>query len=144
MSIPLELITMGASAMMTGVMTIWAMKLKAQRQQQQALIERATLQDEIFSRAREFKGSKEFHFTRRLIAISCVAAIIILPKILPLFGIDVTIGWTQIESGFWFWSDDETVVKWKTMSGLVLTPLDTHVVSSIIGMYFGNSMVRNV
>ena len=144
MSIPLELITMGASAMMTGVMTIWAMKLKAQRQQQQALIERATLQDEIFSRAREFKGSKEFHFTRRLIALSCVGAIVILPKVLPLFGIDVTIGWTQVESGFWFWSDDETVVKWKTMTGLVLTPLDTHVVSSIIGMYFGNSMVKNV
>ena len=143
MSIPLELLTMGASALSTGLLTIWAQSMKAKAQQQQALIERVSLQDEIFTKAREFKGTKEFQFTKRLIALSCVGAIIILPKILPLFGIDVTVGWTEIESGFWFWSDDTTEVKWKTMSGLVLTPLDTHVVSSIIGMYFGNSIARN-
>lgn len=143
MSIPLELLSMGASAVLSGAMSLWAQHLKAKAQAHRQLIAQATLHDEIFTRAREFKGSKGFAFTRRIIALSTVAAVIILPKILPLFGIDVTVGWTQIESGFWFWSDDETKVVWKTMSGLVLTPLDTHVVSSIIGMYFGASVVKN-
>jgi hypothetical protein len=31
---------------------------------------------------------------------------------------------------------------WKPLEGLVITPLDTHVVSSIIGLYFGGSLVR--
>ena len=143
MSIPLELLSMGASAVLSGVMTLWSQKLKADREHHKALIERATLQDEIFTKAREFKGSQGFQFTRRIIALSCVAAIVILPKILPLFGMAVTVGWTEVQSGFWFWSDDETKVVWKTMQGLVLTPLDTHIVSSIIGMYFGSSMVKN-
>ena len=143
MSIPLELVSMGASALLSGVLTIWAQSIKAKAEANKALIKRVTLQDEIFSRAREFKGSKPFQFTRRLIALSCVGAIVILPKILPLFGIDVTVGYTEVESGFWFWSDDETKVVWHTVRGLAITPLDTHTVSSIIGMYFGTSMVKN-
>ena len=143
MSIPLELLTMGASALSTGILTIWSQSLKAKQQAHVALIERGNLQNEIFSRAREFKGTKSFQFTKRLIALSCVGAIIIMPKVLPIFGIETTIGWTQIESGFWFWSDDETKVVWHTVKGLALTPLDTHVVSSIIGMYFGASVVKN-
>ena len=143
MSIPLELLSMGASAVLSGVMTIWGQSLKAKAQQQQALIERVTMQDEIFTKAREYKGSKGFEFTRRLIALSTVGAILILPKVLGLFDIDITVGWTEVQSGFWFWSDDETKVVWHTAKGIVLTPLDTHVVSSIIGMYFGSSMVKN-
>ena len=150
MGIPLELLSMLGSALFSGLMTIWGMKLKHAAQTQKALIDRATLQGDLFTQAREYKGSSEFHFTRRTIAILSVLAILILPKILgfiaPIFEWDIAItyGWTQVESGFWFWSDDETVVKWKAVEGLVITPLDTHVVSSIIGMYFGNSVVRNV
>jgi len=29
------------------------------------------------------------------------------------------------------------------MKGLVITPLDTHLVSAITGLYFGASMVKN-
>ena len=144
MSIPLELLSMGASALLSGVMTIWAQSLKAKQQQHQALIDRATLQDEIFSRAREFKGTKAFQFTRRTIALSIVGAVVILPKVLPLLGIPVTVGWTEVQSGFWFWSDDETKVVWHTVTGLALTPWDNHLVASIIGFYFGNSVVKNV
>ncbi len=143
MSIPLELLSMGGSAILSGVMTIWGQSLKAKAEAHKALIDRATLQDEIFTKAREYKGTQGFQFTRRTIALSCVGAIVILPKILPLFGIPVTVGWTEIETGFWFWTEDETKVVWKTMQGMVLTPLDTHIVSSIIGMYFGASMVKN-
>lgn len=143
MDIPLELLSMIGSAMLSGVLTIWSQKLKAQQQQHDMLIARSKLQSDIIQKAREYKGSKGFEFTRRTIALACVASIVVLPKVAALFGYDVTVGWSQIESGFWFWSDDETVVKWHTAKGFVLTPWDTHFVSSIIGFYFGNSVVKN-
>jgi len=143
-SIPLELLSMGASAVLSGVMTVWSQSLKDKAQAHQSLIERATLQNEIFTKAREFKGSKSFQFTRRIIALSLVGAIVILPKVLPLVGIPVTIGWTEVESGFWFWSDDKTNVVWHTVEGLALTPWDNHLVASVIGFYFGSSVVKNV
>lgn len=144
MSIPLELLTMGASGILSGVMTMWSQHLKAKAQAHLALIEKASLQNEIFSRAREFKGSKSYQFTRRIIALSIVGAVVILPKLLPLIGIDVTVGWTEVVSGFWWWSDDTTVIKWHTVQGLALTPWDNHLVASVIGFYFGNSVVKNV
>lgn len=144
MSLPLELLSMGASAILSGVMTLWAMSIKAKAQQHQALIASATLQSKIRSRARNYKGSKSYEFTRRIIALSVVGAIIILPKVLPLLGIDVTVGWTEVVTGFWFWSDDVTQLKWQTITGLAVTPWDNHLVAAIIGFYFGNSVVKNV
>jgi hypothetical protein len=35
------------------------------------------------------------------------------------------------------------VVEWKQLKGLVITPLDTHLVSAIVGLYFGASIVKN-
>ena len=150
MAIPLELLSLGGSAVLSGIMTIWGMKVKAQQQQQDALIQSSTTAAKIKASAREFKGTKSFQFTRRFIALSAVLSILVLPKVVsmigPFFGVDVpiTYGWTHVESGFWFWSDDITKLTWETATGIVITPLDTHVVSSIIGMYFGSSMVKNV
>lgn len=149
MPLSMELITMLGSALFSGLMTMWSMKLKAKAQEQKALIERATLENDIFTRAREYKGNKGFQFTRRTIALLCIFSIIVLPLVMagiaPIFGWDITVnyGYTAIESGFWFWSDDETVVKWVAVSGLTITPMHSQIVSSIIGMYFGNSVVKN-
>lgn len=143
MDLPLELLSMGVSAVFSGVLTIWSQSIKAKQAQHTMLLGRAKLQQEIYQKAREFQGSQGFQFTRRTIALSCVFAIVILPKLLALVGIPVTIGWTQVESGFWFWSEDETKVVWRTVEGLALTPWDTHLVATIIGFYFGNSIVKN-
>ena len=150
MGIPLELLSMLGSTILGGVMTIWSMKLKSKVQEHSMLIDRATTQAGITRRARNYKGNKDYQFTRRTIALSCIFAILILPKIMgflaPIFGWDVAItyGWTHVTSGFWFWSEDVTKITWETVQGgVVITPLDTHTVSSIIGLYFGNSIVKN-
>ena len=36
------------------------------------------------------------------------------------------------------------VFEWITFQGLVITQLDTNLVSAIIGMYFGGSLVRKI
>jgi hypothetical protein len=30
----------------------------------------------------------------------------------------------------------------KTFNGLIITPLDTHLMSAIVGLYFGGSLVK--
>ena len=55
----------------------------------------------------------------------------------------IYVGYTEaITNGWWIFSSSTDVTQWKPMVGLVITPLDTHVVSSIIGLYFGGSLVR--
>ena len=55
----------------------------------------------------------------------------------------IYVGYTEtVQQGFWIFASDTDMTQWKPLSGLVITPLDTHVVSSIIGLYFGGSLVR--
>jgi hypothetical protein len=72
-------------------------------------------------------------------------AIIVLPKLAPFIdpNLPIYVGYTEtIQEGWWIFATDVDMTQWKPMSGLVITPLDTHVVSSIIGLYFGGSLVR--
>jgi hypothetical protein len=74
-----------------------------------------------------------------VIALSAIFAIIVWPKFAPLLQVDVVVGWTEFHPGF-LWMEGKDVVEWKAMTGLVLTPLDTHLVSAIAGLYFGGSL----
>lgn len=149
MGIPLELLSMLGSALFSGLMSLWSMKIKGRLAEHKALMAKATRQAKNTDAARNYKGNFHFQFTRRIIALSCIFAIIVLPKVMgllaPIYGwdVDITYGWTHVETGFWWWSDDVTKLTWETAKGMVITPLDTHIVSSIIGLYFGASVVRN-
>jgi len=144
MAIPMELLSMGASTIIGGVLSIMAQKAKDKAQEQQALMTRAGFQSKQFDKAREVQDSFTKN-TRRWIALMCVMAIIVLPKLAPFIdpSLNVYVGYTEaVSSGFWIFSSSTDMTLWKPMEGLVITPLDTHVVSSIIGLYFGGSLVR--
>ena len=69
----------------------------------------------------------------------------LLPKLLPLLQPDVSVivGYLEFKPSFLFLPEKE-VMKWITLSSnsLVITPLDTNLVSAIIGLYFGGSLVK--
>ncbi len=140
MVLPLEVMTMAGGALLTGVLGIWKQKVEADKQK--ALIDRARNKQQaiIVKEAREY-DNKGFQWTRRIIAITAVFAIIVWPKFAPLFiptWMDVVVGWTQWSPGFLF-VEGSNEVMWKTMKGIVVTPFDTHFLSAIAGMYFGAS-----
>ena len=85
-----------------------------------------------------------FQWTRRIIALTAIFAIVVLPKLVAVFApdISVTVGYTQFKPGFLFFTQDVEIFKWITFEGLVITQLDTNLVSAIIGMYFGGSLVK--
>ena len=124
MGIPMELISMGASTVLGGILGIMAQASKDKAEQQKMLMTRADFQSKQFDKARNVTDQFTKN-TRRYIALMCVMAIIVLPKLAPFIdpNIDIFVGYTE-----------ETIK--------VITPLDTHVVSSIIGLYFGGSLVR--
>ena len=145
LGIPFELITMLGSGLLGGIMTLWGMKLKAELQRQDYMLKAAQLRNKAVDKARQV-NTPEFSFTRRTIAISAVLAIIVLPKLAALFFPDtpVLVGYTEFNPGFWFFTDGREVIKWQPAAGFVITPLDTHLVSAITGLYFGASIVRKV
>lgn len=142
MGFPFEIITLLGSTVLSGVLKMWSQSLKAKQTQQKMLIARAGVQIKSFKDAREYENTG-FAWTRRIIALTAVFAIVLLPKLIAVFypEITVTVGYTQFKPGLFFVPEKE-IMKWESLQGLVITPLDTNLVGAIIGMYFGGSLVK--
>ena len=132
------------SSLLGGFMTMWSQNMKAKQEAFQRAIDGLAAQSKATDEARRYEN-KGFQVTRRIIALSAIGAIIVWPKVVPVFWPDlpVIVGWTEWNPGFLFFSEGTEDTVWKSMKGLVLTPLDTHLVSAIVGLYFGASMVKN-
>ena len=143
MGFPFEIITMLGSTVLSSVLSIWAQSRKAKADEQKLLITRGEFEMKGIKAARDVKD-KGFQWTRRIIALTAVFAIVVLPKLVAVYYpmVDVTVGYTNWHPGFWFFKDGREVFEWITFQGLVITQLDTNLVSAIIGMYFGGSLVK--
>jgi succinylglutamate desuccinylase len=125
-------------------MTLWSQSQKAKQAAFDRAITGLAAQSEATDLARRYENTG-FQVTRRIIALSAVFAVIVWPKIVPVLFPDMTVivGYTQWNPGFLFFTEGSEAVTWQHMRGLVLTPLDTHLLSAIVGLYFGASMVKN-
>ena len=143
MGFPFEIVTMLASTVLGGVMSIWSESRKAKAEAQKLLITRGEFEMKARKAARDVKD-KGFQWTRRIIALTSVFAIVLLPKLVAVYypDVDVTVGYTNWNPGFWFLKPGREVFEWITFQGLVITQLDTNLVSAIIGMYFGGSLAK--
>ena len=126
--IPLELLTMGASAIIGAVLK--AMDRKADRDDR--LLEHVNA-DRQSNRA---IVNPQFQWTRRTIALTVTFAVMVLPKLAALAGYPVSYGTVQDTSYLWGLVG-HSVTAWYTIGGMPITPLDTHAFSAIIGLYFG-------
>jgi len=143
MGFPFEIITMLGSTLLSGLLSLWSQRMKAKQEEQKMLIARTEVQNSAISDARNY-DNKGFQFTRRIIALTAIFSIVLLPKLVPLFypEILVTVGYTNWKPGFLFFTDGQEIFEWVSFNGLVITQLDTNLVSAIIGMYFGGSLVK--
>ncbi|MDR1254853.1 MAG: hypothetical protein LBJ78_02355 [Puniceicoccales bacterium] len=85
---------------------------------------------------------KGIQLTRRMIALMAVFFVIAFPKLMALLHpeLPISVGYSQVSNGFLFFSSYEKI-QWTQLKGLVITPLDTHLLSAIIGLYFGSALV---
>ena len=145
MGFPFEIITMLGSTLLSSVLSIWSQSRKAKEEQQKLLITRGEFEMKAKKQSLDHGlKDKGFAWTRRIIALVSVFAIVVLPKIVAVFypDVDVTVGYTNWRPGFWFLVEAREKFEWITFQGLVITQLDTNLVSAIIGMYFGGSLVK--
>ena len=146
LGLPLELVTMLGSTVLGGVMSIWGQSIKAKESQQKMLMERANFNAQQVNTAREAgKTDSHFAWTRRLIALSAVFSIIVLPKMVAVWypEVSVIVGYTEVKGGFFGWLfGGQEAVQWRAAQGFVITPLDTHIVSAIVGLYFGAGFTK--
>ena len=140
--LPVEMITMLGSSVLGGVMTVWGQSIKAKQAEQKMLLARGKFQMESIEKARTY-DNKGFQWTRRIIALSAVFAIIVWPKMVPVFfDTSVWLTWTEFTRGFLFLIESKEIVMDREFFGVVITPLDTHLMSAIVGLYFGGSLVK--
>ena len=140
--LPVEMITMLGSSLLGGFMSIWGQSIKAKQAEQKMLLARGKFQMEEIDKARKYENTG-FQWTRRIIALSAVFAIIIWPKMVPVFfDTSVWLTWTEFSRGFLFLIEKKEIVMDKEFFGVVITPLDTHLMSAIVGLYFGGSLVK--
>ena len=140
--LPVEMITMLGSSLLGGFMSIWGQSIKAKQAEQKMLLARGKFQMEEIDKARQYENTG-FQWTRRIIALSAVFAIIIWPKMVPVFfDTSVWLTWTELSRGFLFLIEQKEIVMDKEFFGVVITPLDTHLMSAIVGLYFGGSLVK--
>ena len=145
MGFPFEIVTMLASTVLGGVMSIWAESRKAKAENEKLLITRGEFDMKARKQSIEAgQKDKGFAWTRRIIALSSVFAIVVFPKLVAVYYPDVlvTVGYTQWNPGFMFFTEGREIFEWITFEGLVITQLDTNLVSAIIGMYFGGSLAK--
>ena len=140
---PFEIITMLGSTLISSLLSLWSQRIKAKQDEQKMLLQRAEFQQQAVDAARNVENVG-FQWTRRIIALSSIFAIIIFPKLVAVYypEVDVTVGYTVFNPGFLFFTEGTEVFEWITFQGLVITQLDTNLVSAIIGMYFGGSLVK--
>ena len=77
--LPVEMITMLGSSLLGGFMSIWGQSIKAKQAEQKMLLARGKFQMESIEKARTY-DNKGFQWTRRIIALSAVFAIIVWPR----------------------------------------------------------------
>ena len=132
--LPVEMITMLGSSLLGGFMSIWGQSIKAKQDEQKMLLARGKFQMEEIDKARRY-DNKGFQWTRRIIALTAVFFIIAYPKIVPVFfDTSVFLTWTEFSRGFLFLVEKKEIVMDKEFFGVVITPLDTHLMSAIIGL----------
>ncbi len=133
------------STLLSSLLSIWSQSRKAKAEEQKLLITRGEFEMKVRKQSLNHGlKDKGFAWTRRIIALTAIFAIVLLPKLVAVFYpmVDVTVGYTNWQPGFWFFKEGREVFEWVTFQGLVITQLDTNLVSAIIGMYFGGSLVK--
>jgi len=138
--LPMEMITMILSVLGGAVMKMWSQSQSDKADQQKALIERFSASEETVQNARAYQNPNA-QWIRRFLVVSfmAMAGFILLA---PVLGFNTVVP-VEVTSGFKFLFLDftNTVTEWVTLEGMVTPEWLPHAIMSVVGMYFGQSIV---
>lgn len=138
--LPMEMITMIFSVLGGAVMKMWSQAQSDKADQQKALIQRFSASEDSVQAARNYQNPNA-QWIRRFLVVSfmAMAAFILTAPLLDL----PTVVPVEVTSGFKFLFLDftNTATEWITLEGMVTPEWLPHAIMSVVGMYFGQSIV---
>tara|TARA_R110000823_G_scaffold249600_2_gene372927 strand:+ start:385 stop:819 length:435 start_codon:yes stop_codon:yes gene_type:complete len=137
---PIEVITLLLSVIGGAVMKMWSQSQKDKADQQKALLQQFTASEDSVAAARAY-DTPNAQWIRRFLVVSFMsmaafiltAPILGLPTVVP---VEVTTGFKIL-----FFDFTNTVTEWRTLQGMVTPEWLPHAIMSVVGMYFGQSIV---
>jgi uncharacterized membrane protein YfcA len=139
--LPLEVVTMLMSTIGGAVMRMWSQSSEDKARQNEMLMQLHTQQELNVNNARAYKNPNA-SWIRRFLVVSFMgmAAFILLA---PMFGMNTTVP-IEVTEGFKFLFLDftNTITEYKTLEGIVTPEWLGHAILSVVGMYFGSSIVN--
>ena len=96
--LPVELITMLGSSVLGGVMSIWGQSIKSKEANNKMMMAMMSKEADVIDKARRYENP-HFAWTRRLIALSAIGAIIVWPKVIAVFYPDIAVRLAGQSSG---------------------------------------------
>ena len=137
--IPVELMTMGGSTILSAVMTMWSQSMRDKNEQFNNAIKGLTKQYD--NQKEQLKADPGFAFTRRILAFLIAGGAMLAIFFPALWGVPSLIETTQETSGL-FGLFKDTAVNYVETQALVVPEWLKHAMLSIVGLYFGNSIVK--
>jgi hypothetical protein len=141
----MELVTtlLGGS-IMGFVTTLIGGIVKAKAEQSKLMLSALNARHKVLQDVREH-GQKDKHFawTRRIIALTCVACIVVIPFAAPFLGIPIMVSHVT-EGSFsipFIWQSPDNI-EWKAVEGIALAPMYLHTLAAIVSFYFGSSAAK--
>lgn len=144
--LPTELITLFASSTLSSVFRLLNFNQKVKRDERLAtLLALKSDKPPLNIQRLQYPKGSSLQWTRRVIAFIAIFSVVLLPKLVAIYRpeLPIHIGYSQVSPGFFFFGGDVERITWAHLKGLVITPLDTHLLSAIIGLYFGGSLINN-
>jgi hypothetical protein len=126
------------------ITTLIGQIVKAKAEQQKLLLGALNARHKVLQDVRKH-GLKDIHFswTRRIIALTCVACIVVIPFIAPFMDIPVLVSHVK-EGGLslpFIWESSDKI-EWEAIHGIALAPMYLHTLAAIVSFYFGSSAAR--
>ena len=137
---PIEVITLLLSVLGGAVMKMWAQAQKDKADQQKMLMQQFSASEDSVAAARSY-DTPNAQWIRRFLVVSfmgmamfiLIAPILNLPTVVP---VEVTSGFKLL-----FFDFTTTVTEWRTLEWMVTPEWLPHAIMSVVGMYFGQSIV---
>ena len=139
LGLPIEIITMLGSSLFSSVMTM----MSSGRKHQYELMKHALTQNkqDNVHQLQQIKADKTFTFTRRIIALTVVVVTSLILMAPAVFDVPTVVELVNETSGLFGLFSDKTIT-YEMIKGFVLPDWWSTAFTSIIGLYFGHSMVK--
>lgn len=143
MAFPIELLTLGGSTIGSFCMKLVGTWMQNKADERELLITQQRMEVEQHKMLVNKGGG--FAVTRRVIALTAVAALLVWPKFAGLLDLPVYVPYIDVDSTRVLWglfTSSDSASGFRTFLGVPVFSSDGHLLAAIFGLYFGSTLAN--